>query len=70
MRPCACPSPPQPYPIRRSGAIPVDELEELFTSAGLYESRTVVGQLAYDADADGNGALDYDEFATVLDKLR
>ena len=53
-----------------SGAIPVDELEELFTAAGLYESRTVVGQLAYDADADGNGALDYDEFANVLDKLR
>jgi hypothetical protein len=52
-----------------SGAIPVDELEDLFSSAGLLEARTEVGKLSYDADADGNGALSFEEFVAVLDKL-
>ncbi len=51
------------------GAIPIDELEAVFGAAGLLEARTEVGQLAYDADEDGNGALDFDEFTKVMDIL-
>jgi len=29
-----------------------------------------VGQLAYDADVDGNGALDFHEFSLVIDQLK
>jgi len=49
--------------------VPIDDLEDCFASAGLFEARTEVGQLAYDADADGNGALNFDEFTQVMDKL-
>ena len=47
----------------------IDELEDLFGAARLYEARTEVGQLAYDEDEDGNGALSFDEFVNVMDKL-
>jgi hypothetical protein len=52
------------------GFVPIDVLEDLFGAAGLLEARTEAGQLAFDADIDGNGALDAAEFANVMAQLR
>jgi voltage-gated potassium channel len=55
--------------VRGKGAIPINDVEDLFGAAELYEARTEVGTLSYDADRDGNGSLDFDEFVVVMDKL-
>ncbi len=53
-----------------TGLIPVDEFEDLFGAAGLLVARTEVGSLTYDVDEDGNGALDFNEFVQVMDKMK
>lgn len=54
---------------RAKGTVPINDLEDLFGAAELFEARTEVGALSYDADKDGNGSLDFSEFCEVLDKL-
>lgn len=51
------------------GGVPINDLEDAFGLAGLLVARTEVGRLSYEADEDGNGALDFAEFTVVLDKL-
>ena len=51
------------------GGVPINDLEDAFGLAGLPVARTEVGRLSYEADADGNGVLDFDEFTVVLDAL-
>ena len=51
------------------GLVPIEELEDLCGAAGLFEARNEVGVLAYDADLDGNGALNFEEFEEVLSKI-
>jgi hypothetical protein len=53
----------------RGGEAPINDVEEAFGAAGLLVARTEVGRLAYEADADGGGALDFGEFTRVLDAL-
>ena len=49
--------------------VPINAIEDAFGAAGLVVARTEVGRLAYEADVDGDGALDFDEFTCVLNKL-
>jgi hypothetical protein len=51
------------------GGVPINDLEDAFGLASLFEARTEVGRLSYEADEDGNGVLDFAEFTVVMDRL-
>jgi hypothetical protein len=51
------------------GGVPINDLEDAFGLASLFEARTEVGRLSYEADEDGNGVLDFGEFTVVMDAL-
>jgi Ca2+-binding EF-hand superfamily protein len=51
----------------KSGSISTEELGEMFKTLGYETSVEELTQLIRLVDADGNGALDFDEFVSLMD---